>query len=165
MQAGPSLDIVRKTNNLPKVKSQSLRAIAVVFLAALALYIALYKLIEHQRIRKGPWQISFTNGADGLGLIFINQPALHISNFPIRLLASIPTNTPPQILSPREPRRVPFQLPAGQCVFMDTTILPGTVVMQLGGHEVQLMPRVLVVDGREFPWSSGSLNLATMTNQ
>ncbi len=38
--------------------------------------------------------------------------------------------------------------------FMDTTSLPGTVVLKLFGHEIQLMPRVLTVDKKERPWRS-----------
>jgi hypothetical protein len=52
----------------------------------------------------------------------------------------------------REPKLVPYEVPFGQCVFMDTTFLPGTLTLQLFGHEIELLPRVLVVDRQEHPW-------------
>ena len=32
--------------------------------------------------------------------------------------------------------------------------LPGIVTMNLLGHEIELMPRTLVVDKKEVPWST-----------
>jgi hypothetical protein len=37
---------------------------------------------------------------------------------------------------------------------MDTTFLPGTLVFELFGHEIQLLPRVLTIDKKEQPWRS-----------
>jgi hypothetical protein len=39
---------------------------------------------------------------------------------------------------------------------MDTTFLPGTVALELFNHEVELLPRVLVIDRQEHPWLSES---------
>jgi hypothetical protein len=46
-------------------------------------------------------------------------------------------------------------VPFGQCVFQDAQTLPGTVVFELFGHEIQLLPRVLTIDRVEHPWHSG----------
>jgi len=51
---------------------------------------------------------------------------------------------------------VPYEVPFGTCVFMDTTFLPGTVTLRLYGHEIELLPRVLVIDQQEHPWISDS---------
>ena len=32
--------------------------------------------------------------------------------------------------------------------------LPGVVTMNLLGHEIELMPRTLVIDKKEIPWST-----------
>jgi hypothetical protein len=37
---------------------------------------------------------------------------------------------------------------------MDTTFLPGTVTFELFGHEIELLPRVLMIDHEERPWLS-----------
>ena len=47
---------------------------------------------------------------------------------------------------------MPYEVPFGNCVFMDTTFLPGTITFQLFGHEIELLPRVLVIDRQEHPW-------------
>jgi len=56
----------------------------------------------------------------------------------------------------RQPQPVPYPVPMGSCLFMDTTFLPGTVTFQLAGHEIELLPRVLIIDRQEHPWVSGS---------
>ena len=40
---------------------------------------------------------------------------------------------------------------------MDTTFLPGTLTFQFFGHEIELLPRVLVLDRQEHPWRSGEV--------
>jgi hypothetical protein len=40
---------------------------------------------------------------------------------------------------------------------MDTTFLPGTLTLQVFGHEIELLPRVLVVDLKEHSWHSFEL--------
>jgi hypothetical protein len=48
---------------------------------------------------------------------------------------------------------------------MDTTFLPGTIVFDLFGHEIQLIPRVLRIDGKEIPWQSNATIPVTGTNK
>jgi hypothetical protein len=36
---------------------------------------------------------------------------------------------------------------------MDSTFLPGTLTFQFFGHEIELLPRVLIIDHREYPWT------------
>lgn len=55
-----------------------------------------------------------------------------------------------------QPRPVPYDLPLGKCVFMDTTFLPGAVTFRLFGHEIELLPRVLIIDQQDLPWRSVS---------
>ena len=130
-----------------------LRPVIVAFVAALAIYFVFYTGIEHRRTRKGPWQVAFTNHLDHPAII-INQPALGITNVQIIFAAAAATNVAEVDLY-REPREVPYPVPYGKCLFMDTTFLPGTIVFELFGHEIQLIPRVLTIDKREQPWSSG----------
>ena len=152
------------------------------FLLALVGYVFFYQSIEHRRIRKGPWQVTFTHTAAGAPAIVIAQPRLAITNvqicFPGETLPV--TNTPgafpadpsrPNSLitghrSPAttllfaQPRPVPCEIPFGRCVFMDTTFLPGTLTFELFGHEIELLPRVLIIDGREYPWRpNATINL------
>ena len=132
------------------------QAIAV-FIVALAAYIVAYRAIEDRRTRNGPWQIAFTNDAAGIPALVIDQPKLAITNVMINFpeaTGNRPTNF--AALDLTQPRAVPFNVPFGQCIFMDTTSLPGTIVLEIFGHEIQLLPRVLTVDKVEHPWRAGA---------
>jgi hypothetical protein len=127
------------------------------FLLAVICYVFFYHAIEGRRTRKGPWEITFTNDASGAPAVLINQPKLAITNAQI----SFPSEQLRQKFSPStvafaQARPVPYDVPFGTCVFMDTTFLPGTVTLRLYGHEIELLPRVLVIDRQEHPWLSDS---------
>jgi hypothetical protein len=131
-----------------------IRHFAVAFVLAIISYVVAYGFIEHRRVRKGPWQVIFTNTPAGDPVLVINQPALAIRETAIQFSGySMPgrlTNQP----AFREPRQVPWDVPFGKCIFMDTTFLPGTLTFQMFGHEIELLPRVLVIDRQEHPWKS-----------
>ena len=128
------------------------QAIAV-FIVALAVYIVAYHVIEDRRTRNGPWQVAFTNDAAGTPALLINQPRLAITNVLIIFPGEHSTN-PATALALTQPRPVPFSVPFGKCVFMDATSLPGTMVFELFGHEIQLLPRALTIDKAEQQWRS-----------
>ena len=123
------------------------------FLLALVGYIVFYQIIEHRRTRNGPWRVTFTTGAEGVPAITINEPKLGITNVQISFAGQTQsaTNSPITLLF-RQPKLVPYEVPFGNCVFMDTTFLPGTITFELFGHEIELLPRVLVIDRQERPW-------------
>jgi hypothetical protein len=123
------------------------------FLLALAGYIVFYQIIEYRRTRKGPWQVTFTVSAEGVPAIVINQPKLGITNVRINFSGQTrPATNGPVTLLFRQPKPVPYEVPFGNCVFMDTTFLPGTITFQFFGHEIELLPRVLVIDRQEQTW-------------
>ena len=130
-----------------------LKHFVVAFAIALVFYAVAYQAIEHRRVRKGPWQVTFTEGPGGHPLVRIDQPTLAITNVQLHFpddRASL-TNAV-RALDFATPRPVPYEVPFGRCVFMDTTFLPGTVTLQFFGHEIELLPRVLILDHREHPW-------------
>jgi hypothetical protein len=127
------------------------------FLLALAGYIIFYQVIEHRRTRNGPWRVTFTASAAGVPAIVINEPKLAITNVQISFAGqTLPTTNSPIVLAFGQPKPVPYEVPFGNCVFMDTTFLPGTVTLQLFGHEIELLPRVLVTDRQEHMWRSAT---------
>lgn len=130
----------------------------IAFLLALAGYAIFYQSIEHRRTRNGPWQVTFTNTAAGAPAIVICQPKLAITNVQVNFLdrSVAPSHQPSRLLFDRA-RSVPYEVPFGQVVFMDAAFLPGTVTMQLFGHEIELLPRVLIIDRQEHPWTSESV--------
>lgn len=134
-----------------------LKTAAWVFAGALAVYIFAYAAIEHQRTRQGPWEITFTNDSAGAAALLINQPRLALTN----VLIAFPGNFPPvsarlpSNLVLTQPVPTPFDVPFGRCIFLDLTSQPGTIVLEMFGHEIQLLPRVLTIDQAEQPWKSG----------
>jgi len=127
------------------------------FFLALICYAFFYYSIEHRRIRKGPWEITFTNDFSGNPSLIINEPELAITNAQITFTNQKVTNAfSPATLLFNEARTVPYDVPFGSCVFMDTTFLPGTVTLHSFNHEIELRPRDLVIDRQEHPWLSDS---------
>ncbi len=127
------------------------------FLLAVICYAFFYHNIEARRTRKGPWEVTFTTDAGGNAALLINQPKLAITNSQIIFSGQrVAPGFAPETVAFSQPRPVPYPVPLGQCVFMDTTFLPGTVTLQLFHHEIELLPRVLVVDRQEHPWLSDS---------
>jgi hypothetical protein len=122
---------------------------------ALLVYVLAYTGIEHRRTRNGPWRVIFTNDLSGAPALLINQPRLAITNVQIIFSGrSVTSANEGGIVTFDRPRPVPCEVPFGRCVFMDTTFLPGTIVFELFGHEIQLLPRVLTIDKAERPWRS-----------
>jgi len=129
----------------------------VAFLIALAVYFVAYTSIEHRRNRKGPWEVTFMARPTAGPSIMIHQPALHLTNVAINFAGNTVTATNgSSTLVFGQPRPVPYDVPFGKCLFMDTTFLPGTLTFQLFGHEIELLPRVLIIDHREYPWQSNT---------
>jgi hypothetical protein len=129
---------------------------ALAFAIAAVGYAVTYQAIEHRRVRNGPWQVTFTTNSAGAPALVIRQPRLALANVQIDFAGeTIPATNAPQSLSFAQPREVPYAVPFGTCVFMDTTFLPGTVTFDLFGHEIELLPRVLVIDLVEHHWQSG----------
>jgi len=144
------------------------------FVIALVGYLLVYQFIENRRTRKGPWQVSFTSNSAGTPAMVINQTALNISNVQIQFPGGITNHEflitiyqSPITFLFDQPKPVPYDVPFGKCVFMDTTFQPGTLTFQLFGHEIELLPRTLVLDRQEHRWQSGeiiALTAQTSTN-
>lgn len=142
-----------------------LRHIAVPLVIAVLVYVIFYTGIEHRRTRKGPWQVAFTNSASGAPTLVINQPVLGITNVQISFAGQTnEVNPQASAFDFSQPREVPYDVSFGKCVFMDTTFLPGTIVFDVFGHEIQVIPRVLTIDQKEMPWRSNETMVLAKTN-
>ncbi len=142
----------------PPTKSEKpFKHFALAFVIALVGYAVAYHLIEHRRVRNGPWQVTFTTNSNGAPALVIRQPRLAITNLQIYFAGeTCPLTNASQTFDYAQPRQVPYPVPFGTCVFMDTTFLPGTLTLDVFGHEIELLPRVLVIDLVEHPWRSGA---------
>ena len=125
---------------------------AIAFAIAVVLYIASFGWIQHRRVVKGPWEITFATDAAGRPSLVISEPMLKIS----QTIAFTNHNVAATNLARVERfDEAVTNLPFGQMVFQDPTFLPGTVTMLLFGHEVEFLPRVLIIDKKEIPWRAG----------
>lgn len=131
------------------------------FALALVFYVGFFYGVEHLRRRRGPWEVTFTTNAGGGPVVAVGQPALQIPT--IELVFPAQTNAPlpgPQTVRFDQPatRAIPF----GTVKFLDTTVLPGTVTLDLFGHEIEFLPRTLIIDKHEHPWRPA--RTITLTN-
>ena len=137
-----------------------LKHFALALFLAGACYAVFYPTIEHRRTRKGPWEVTFTSITETntvIPVVIINEPKLAITNVQIVFLEEkVPAVQLPIKLIFSEAKPVPYDVPFGKCIFMDTTFLPGTLTLQLFNHEIELLPRVLITDQREHPWLSSN---------
>jgi hypothetical protein len=135
------------------MRSDSLvKHLAIAFAIAVVLYIVSFSWIQHRRVFRGPWEITFVTDAAGRPSLLISQPMLQISQtiaFPGRKIA------PANLARVQRFEEAVTDLPFGEMIFQDPTFLPGTVTMRLFGHEIELLPRVLIVDKKEIPWRAG----------
>jgi hypothetical protein len=130
---------------------------------AALIYFVSFALIQNWRTRGGPWQLTFASDASGQPFVQIAQPQLKLADvtvtFPDERLQV--TNLAQTVVFDRPITNVPF----GKVVYFDTTFLPGSIVLDLFGHQLQLLPRVLLVDRREVPWQSTMRLELRMPNQ
>jgi hypothetical protein len=141
------------------MKSGAWKHFALAGILAMALYVVSYSSIEYLRQRKGGWQVMFSSDASGEPAVRVTQPALSLTDIQFRFPGEkiSASNLHQTIVFDHPITNVPF----GRVVFIDTTFLPGTVTFDLFGHEVELLPRVLIVNKREVPWQSNqSLNFS-----
>jgi len=137
-------------------RENPLKHFLVAFSIAVGIYLIFYQFIEHRRNRKGSWQVTFTNSISGDPQVIINQPFISITN--VRMIftgATMPTKEVTTLIFD-QPRQVPYDVPFGTCIFLDTTFLPGTATFRFFGHEIELLPRVLIIDHEEHSWLNGS---------
>src|SRR5437867_2630465 len=139
------------------------RSIAVWFVVVVVLYFVVFYGLESWRHRKGAWEVDFVSDAKGHPSIVVYQPRLNISS--VELL--FPGEKAPETnLS----QRVSFDLPFrkvlfGRVLYEDLTVLPGVVTFDLFGHEIELLPRTLIVNKKEVPWKSESVIELWPTNK
>jgi hypothetical protein len=132
------------------------RTAALVLVISAAFYFAAFQGVEYWRTRKGPWEATFSAGADGRPCLAVSQPFFKLEAvillFPDE---SVPvTNLPQTIRFDRPLQTVPW----GTVVYQDPTSYPGVVTLNLFGHEVEFMPRVLSLNRRAIAWQSHSTN-------
>jgi hypothetical protein len=134
---------------------------AIAFVMALVGYVCFFAFDAHLRSHKGPWIVRFEATTNGEPLLFIRQPWDKIATY-VLLQGEKATNTPGEV---RFTDMHHIETPFGRVRFHDLTYLPGTVVLDVYGHEIQMMPRTLTLDLKEVGWANGATNILTPTNK
>ena len=139
------------------------RQVIFVFLATVVGYVVVFSLIQRQRAGDGPWLVTFASES-GVPMLSISQTNLNLHDVKILFSDQSAGTNVTQTMDFATARGVPFAVPFGECVFFDARFLPGTVVFEMFGHEIQLLPRVLTIDKVERPWKSGAIITLSPTN-
>jgi hypothetical protein len=139
------------------------RSVLITFVVTLALYVCAYNSLQYLQTRKGPWEVNFATDDGGNPSITIYQPKLNISSVEILFLGErvAHTNLSERVAfdNPRKPT------PFGTVIYDDLMFQPGVVTMDLFGHEVEFLPRTLIINKKEFPWNSDSTIELSSTNK
>jgi len=130
----------------------ALKSIALLFLAVLATYLLVFYGLEHLRHRSGPWEVEFRLSNAGEPAVVVAQSGRGLTEVTLVFHGESTTNAPGRIVFEKVKTPVPF----GKVIFEDLTFLPGVVTFDLFGHEIELLPRTLIVNKRGIPWQSGA---------
>jgi hypothetical protein len=145
--------------------SSGIRAKSLVVLAVLliAFYFAAFHGIEYSNHRKGPWEMSFTVDGEGNPSLVIYEPKLNISSVEILFPGEKEprTNFVQRVAFDQPQRPIPF----GKIIYEDLTALPGVITLEVFGHFIEVFPRALMVDRKEYPWKSESTLELSITNK
>ena len=142
------------------------RDLSILFAVVLLLYILAYSGLEHARSRRGSWQVTFQKNAEGQPVFSVSQPYLGIQRFELVFPEEKWTGTNAQTaLEFNGPRETPFEIPFGRVIYEDLTFLPGAVTFDLFEHEVELLPRTLILNRHEQPWQSSATIQLWSTNK
>jgi hypothetical protein len=127
------------------------KSIALLFFIILVAYLGVFYGLEHLRHRKGAWEVEFRVSDRKEPLAIVSQPGLGLSDVKLVFHGESTTNSPGTVRFDKVQQRALF----GKVIYEDLTFLPGVVTFDLFGHEIELLPRVLIVNKKEIQWRSG----------
>lgn len=142
-------------------KDSFARHAAIAFACALVVYAIFFAIDTHLRTRKGPWEVNFTATTNNEPVLVINHAKLGIENVRIHLQGETATNKGPFTFASAARLNIPY----GRVRFHDLTYLPGTVTLDLFGHEVEFLPRALFLNTKEIRWQNNTTFTLAPTNK
>ena len=134
------------------------------FAIALVVYVVFYFGDQKLRTKAGGWRVTFTTNQLGAPMLLVNLPSQGITNCAVVFEGeTVPTDFQPSTTNYVNPTQLPAAMPFGRLFHADLTYLPGVVTFDLFAndanathqgrrHEVELLPRVLVVNRKKHPW-------------
>jgi hypothetical protein len=134
-------------------------SITITFVAALVFYLIAYSWLTKKQTANGPWQVQFTTNAAGIPELIIQQTNRGIANVRVRFVGE--SLSPTQTVGFVEFRKPQAHTPFGEVIYDDLMFLPGTVTLDCFGHEVELLPRTLVLNRKPVAWKNNTTNELT----
>jgi len=134
------------------------------FAIALVVYVITYFGDQNLRTKDGGWQVTFTTNQLGAPMLLVNLPSQGITNCSFVFEGeTVPTDFRPSTTNYVNPTKLPVTVPFGRLFHADLTYLPGVVTFDFFAedanatnkgrrHEVELLPRGLVVNRQEHQW-------------
>jgi hypothetical protein len=140
----------------------SLKSVVLFFLILVVLYLGSFYGWEHWQRRLGPWEVEFS-GTNGHPVISINHPGLQIASVQLIFLEEqgAMTNSIQVVTFDQGHQQIPF----GKVLYEDLRSMPGIVTFDFFGHEIELRPRLLVINRKELPWTSARTIALSPTNK
>lgn len=128
---------------------------------AAALYLGGYQVDRYIRVRRGPWEVTFTATSAGEPVLLVEQSALGIRG--VRIVFAGEAGAP-------QTNRVRFTAPVqavpfGRVKYADLTYLPGVLTFEAFGHEIELLPRTLYVNRQPRSWEAELFVVLSATNR
>lgn len=137
-----------KPERLPKI-------LLIGFVFALVLYFLSFSIIQYRRTFRGPWQVDFLSDGSGTPGLLVTHAKLKISERILFYDQKLSQSNSVHSFVFDNPSKT--NAPFGEIVFQDLTFLPGTVTLNMFGHEVEFLPRVLIIDKQEYAWKTGEV--------
>ena len=129
---------------------------ALIFFAILIpAYFLVFHGIERTRTASEPWRLTFMVDSNQIPALRIQQSNLGVESIVLRFPDERATNAPFESLLLLDRPQPP--LPFGTRLSEDLMFLPGVETLDLFGHEVEIAPRVLVLNRKEIAWSSNAV--------
>jgi hypothetical protein len=143
-------------------KDNIFKHLAIAFALALAGYVFFYACDARLRTRHGPWIVDFQIASNREPVLVINQPGIGIRNVRVQLAGEVATNSQDGV---RFDSPTQLTVPYGRVRFHDLTYLPGTITLDVYGHEIELLPRALFLNTKETPWENNAVFVLQPTNK
>ena len=160
--------MAKETSDNPLTKDDNIMGFAVkMALIAVIIYIGLYSFDQWMRKKDGPWTVTFQTDDNGTPMLVIDWAARGYRNCTLVFSGeTVPVDFETVRTNFVDPVHLPQPVPFGNWFYSDLTYLPGTVTFDLfpidanasskgRRHEIELLPRGLVVNRKAHAWKDG----------
>lgn len=128
-----------------------LRSVLIFFLALIPVYGLVFWGTEYLRGKDGPWRLVFSSDASGEPSLMVEHAGILAGGVEVRFTGEkIAPGTRVECILDKPGKPLPW----GKRISEDITFLPGTLAIDAFGHEVEIAPRVMVINRKEIAWGS-----------